>query len=258
MADTHPLIQNPHLDGDPFYFEGGPIGILLVHGFSATTAEMRPLGEFLHSKGYTVSAPLLPGHNTYPEDINNYRWQDWVSEVEDAYQELARRCEKVFIGGESTGGLLALYLAGHHPEIAGVLTYAPALKLVLRGLDVLMLYLAAPFIPYRKVENVEDIEDDGLAWRGYMVRPLKGVIQLFRLQKKTTLLLPAIRRPTLIIQGSLDTTVASDVPQFIYDNISSILKEIHWMKESTHCVALDKELAQVQEITLNFIQKALG
>jgi carboxylesterase len=255
MPGIHPLIKNPHLEGDPFHLEGGPTGILLVHGFTATTAEMRPLGEYLHSKGYSVSAPLLPGHNTCPEDINNYRWGDWVSEVEAAYLVLARRTEQVFIGGESTGGLLALYLASCHPEISGVLTYAPALKLVLRPVDVFKLHLIAPFIPYIRQD---DVEDDGLAWQGYMAKPLKGVIQLLRLQKKTLPRLPAIRRPTLIIQGSLDTTVDPGVPQIIYDNISSIVKEIHWMKESSHCVVLDKEFDQVKEITLNFIQKALG
>ncbi|MCJ7702352.1 MAG: hypothetical protein MUO62_12275 [Anaerolineales bacterium] len=54
MSQTHPLIKNPHLDGNPFTFLGGRVGILLIHGFKATPAEMRPLAEFLHAKGFTV------------------------------------------------------------------------------------------------------------------------------------------------------------------------------------------------------------
>ena len=42
------------------------IGVLLVHGFTGAPPSMRPWGEFLLSKGYTVRVPLLPGHGTKP------------------------------------------------------------------------------------------------------------------------------------------------------------------------------------------------
>jgi carboxylesterase len=253
-VSPHPLIKNPHLDGDPFYLRGNRVGVLLVHGFTASTAEMRPLAEYLHTQGYTVCGPLLPGHNTFPENINNYRWEDWVATVEEAYKELAKDCKQIFIGGESTGGVLALYLATYHPEISGILTYAPALKLNLRAVDLILLYLLAPFVPYLRTED----SDDGLAWRGYQARPLKGVIQLLQLQRKTIIKLPTIDKPVLIVQGRLDTTVHPDVPQMISDSVNSAIIETHWMEKSTHCVALDQELDQVKIITSDFIEKVLS
>jgi carboxylesterase len=252
-ATPHPLIVNPHLDGHAFFWEAGPTGILLVHGFTATTAEIRPLAKALHAKGYTVSGPVLPGHNTYPEDINNFTWRDWVALVEQAYQELANRCERVFVGGESTGGLLALYLGAEHPEISGLLTYAPALKLTISRTDQIKLRLIAPFVPYLPKGG----EDDDLPWRGYTVNPLKGVIQLLKFQKQVFQRLSQIRRPVLVVQGRLDTTVDDCVPKMIADNISSVIKEIHWMEKSGHCVAIDCEFDQVAEITLRFIGKVL-
>ncbi len=248
-AHPHPLIKNPHLEGGPFFWEAGPTGILLVHGFTATTAEVRPLAQKLHAKGYTVTGPVLPGHNTFPEDINNYTWHDWASEVTKNYQELATRCGRVFVGGESTGGLLALYLAADHPEISGVLTYAPALKLNLTRFDHIKIRLIAPFISYLPKSG----EDDDLPWKGYTVNPLKGVAQLLKLQKEVQSRLGQIRRPILIVQGKLDTTVDPNVPQSIYEGVSSAIKEVHWMEKSGHCVALDHELNQVAEITLNFL-----
>ena len=173
----HPLILNPHLEGGPFFWESGPIGILLVHGFTATTAEVRPLAKALHTRGYTVSGPVLPGHNTYPGEINKFTWRDWVATVEDAYQKLASHCEQVFIGGESTGALLALYLAPQHPKIAGLLTFAPALKLTTSPIDQIKIRLAAPFIPHIPKGKL----DNDLPWKGYTVNPLKGVIQLLNL-----------------------------------------------------------------------------
>ena len=64
------FIKNPQLDGNPFFYKGNKVGFLLIHGFTATTTEVRLLADKLHKDGYTVSAPLLPGHMTTPEDMN--------------------------------------------------------------------------------------------------------------------------------------------------------------------------------------------
>ena len=255
-SPAYPFIKNPHLDGDPFIFEGGRTGILLVHGYKATPAEMRPLAKFLHYKGYTVAGPLLPGHNTDPRDANKFTWKNWVDSIEKSYFEMTRRCEQVFIGGESAGGLISLYLASYHPEITGVLTYAPALDIHLRKQDIYRLYLAAHFIPWAKEVTINDTGAD-LAWRGYSVTPLKGLIQLLKLQRKTLPRLRLIRRPILIVQGRLDNRVPPSVPHTIYEAVQSTLKEIHWMDNSSHCVVLDQELDRVKKVTLKFMEKAL-
>ena len=254
MTTSHPLMKNAHLKGGPFFWEAGPTGILLIHGYTATTAEVRPLAQALHAQGYTVSGPVLPGHNTYPEEINRFTWRDWVATVEQAYQDLAKHCPRVLVGGESTGGLLALYLAAQHPEISGLLTYAPALKLIISPFDQLKLRLIAPFVPYLPKGG----EDDDLPWKGYTVNPLKGVIQLLKLQGQVLPRLPQIRQPILIVQGKLDTTVDASVPETIYEQVNSPIKELHWMEKSSHCVAIDCEFDQVAAITLQFIEKALS
>jgi carboxylesterase len=244
-------IVNPQLEGSPFYWEGGPVGVLLSHGFTATTAEVRPLARILQRNGYTVAGPLLPGHYTQPEDLNRVRWQDWVAAVEDCYHELAMRCEKVWVGGESTGAVLALYLAACHPEITGVLAYAPAIRLNLSKFDLFRLYLLSLFLPY--VPKAKGQRET--AWQGYPVNPLKGAIQLLRLQKTVLPVLGRIFQPVLIVQGKLDATVHPTAPLIITQGIASETKEVYWMEDSTHVVCLDCELEQVAKITLDFMRR---
>ena len=64
------------LDLNPFFFEGGPTGCLLVHGFSRSPLEMGPMGEYLAGKGLTVLGVRLAGHGTSPEDMAKTTWCD--------------------------------------------------------------------------------------------------------------------------------------------------------------------------------------
>jgi carboxylesterase len=245
------MIYNPQLEGDAFLWEGGPTGVLLVHGYTATTAEVRPLACVLYSQGYTVAGPLLPGHNTRPEDANRYRWRDWTRAVEESYQQLAARCQRVVVGGESTGALLALHLASEHPEVAAILAYAPALKLKMGPLQTALIRMLAPFVPYiRKKET----GDDPL-WQGYTVYPLKGARELQRLQRQVHARLPQIIPPVLIVQGRLDATVASSAAEIAYREVHSTVKELHWLPNSQHCVIIDREREQVNQLTLDFLRR---
>jgi len=249
------VIMNPHLEGESFFWDNGPTGILLLHGFTATTAEVRPLAGALHAAGYTVAGPLLPGHGTTPEEMNRCRWQDWAGAAETAYQELAARCERVLVGGESMGGLLALFLGSEHPEIGALLTYAPALKIRSR-IAPLLAPLLAPFITSRAKRQQPPRPSDA-RWQGYQVEPVSAAAQIFRLQRQVQRRLSRIQQPLLILQGRQDQTVHPQAPDMILQAVRSTLKELHWLDQSGHCVILDGEWEQAAELTKAFIRKAL-
>lgn len=245
------MIHNPHLEGESFYWPGGPDGILLIHGFTATTAEVRPLGRYLCEQGYTVAGPLLPGHNTFPEDLNRCTWQDWTRAVETAYRDVAARCQRVIVGGESMGALLSLYLASEHPEVAAVLCYAPALRLTLSPLQALLLRLLAPFKPYVPKGEMSNAE----SWQGYPVNPLRGVVQLLDLQRVVRRRLPRIHQPLLLMQGRRDTTVSARAPAEIAAGVRSVTKEVYWLEQSVHTLLLGVEQVKAFELTLAFIHR---
>lgn len=250
----NPNLVNPHLQSEPFFFSAGPVGALLLHGFTATAWETRPLAVRLHAQGYTVSGPLLPGHGTTPEHLNQVHWQDWTAAAEKSYQELRAHCQKIIVGGESMGALVALYLAARHPEAAAVLAYAPALKLNQSTAALVKLRLAAPFV----AASPKDLTNPSPNWQGYPVNPLKGVLQLLAFQKAVRKLLPRIHQPLLVVQGRLDKTVHPSVGETILQGISSPVKALHWMENSTHIVLLDQEIDEITRLTLDFLQAALA
>ena len=251
--NSNPNLHNSHLEGDSFLWQGNATGILLSHGYTATTAEVRPLAEELHKQGYTVAGPLLPGHGTDPKEMNRCGWQDWAGAMEKTYQELSTRCDHVFVGGESMGGLLALYLASQHPESAGVLAYAPVLKIHKKPL--LLSYMLAPLVPHVAKKNANNLNK---RWKGYRVNPLPAIVQMHKLQRQVRRCLPKIRQPLLIVQGRLDREIDLQGINTLYREAGSTHKELHWMEHSNHVVILDKEREQVTDLTLQFIKKVLN
>ena len=244
-------LHNPHLDGDAFFWEGGSVGILLSHGFTATTAEIRLVAEKFHAQGYTVAAPLLPGHGTTPDELNQVKWRDWVESGEESLQKLFGSCEQVWVAGASMGGLLALYLASTNPQISGDLLYVPAIRTMMSKIDILKLYLGAPFVK----ELARDSLDGSDLWQGYPRLPLKGIIRFLRFQSATVKQLSDIHQPVLIFQGRKDVTVAPEAGEVIMDGVSSKVKEHHWMEKSSHSILLDEEYEEVAEMSMAFIER---
>jgi carboxylesterase len=250
--------QNPHLDSAPFFLPGGATGVLLIHGFTATPVEVKLVAEHLHQRGYTVAGPRLPGHGTTVEELNRCTWRDWTDHVTQAYAELASHCEQVFVGGESMGGLLALYLGSKYPEIAGLVAYAPALRAASR-----LIHLTPLLKHFIKILEKNRPGDDphsivNQRWQGYTVDPLPAAAQLLALQRQVKRRLAKITQPLLVMQGRLDTTLDIRGAQQVMAQVNSTDKELLWFERSTHCLILDVEWEAAAEKTLAFFQRIDG
>src|SRR5512146_2277882 len=100
-----PLIVS---NAEPFFFPGGTTGCILLHGFTSMPEEMRLAGEYLHDRGYSVLGVRLAGHGTHPDDLARICWRDWLVSVEEGLAVLRGMCSRIFIIGQSMGGMVAL------------------------------------------------------------------------------------------------------------------------------------------------------
>ena len=242
-----PIFQNPELEGKSFYWQGNATGILLIHGFTATTAEVRLLADGFKNLGLTISAPLLPGHGTTPQDLNNRRYSEWQDCVENAYQELRKSCKHVIVGGESMGAVLALFLAEQHPEINALLLYSPAISVGSLKYSAYLKY----FIPFMEKTN-NDPNDK--SWQGYTVYPVKAAHEFAKLQKIVTNKLGEVHQPALILQGNLDETIDKQSGPMILRRIHSEYKSLQCLSESGHVMLLGKELQLITHTSVQFLK----
>jgi carboxylesterase len=251
MNEKPVIYQHPELDGKSFYLPGknanGSTGLLFLHGFTATTVEVRQTANYFNMLGYTVSGPLLPGHGTMPENLNGIHMEEWLKTASEAYANLWSNTNNVYIFGESMGALLTIYLANRNPQIKRIFLFSPAL--IIDGLW--KARFAWPFKSHIYKKNT----DDSMLWQGYNVVPLHGAVQLLRLQQLIKKVLPSIKTDTIIFQGKKDKTINLSSSTMVFEQLGSTKKQLIWLEDSTHCILLDRELPIVLDQCLKSIQE---
>ncbi|MGH7858450.1 MAG: alpha/beta hydrolase [Candidatus Binatia bacterium] len=244
-----------------FRLGGGDKGCLLLHGFTGTPAEMRPIGEALAARGFTVIAPLLPGHGTRVEELAPTRWEDWYASALEAWEALAPRARVV--AGLSMGGLLALHLAHDRaPEVRAVAALAPVLRLRNQRAAEQALWISRmPLLPRR----VAIVRKDGTAapepsrkTPSYDEVPLRALGSMIRLQRLVALELPEIVAPVLIVEGGRDRTIAPEAGAAIESALGSARKRRILFPESAHILTEEPDAAEVVAAVEEFFAEALG
>jgi carboxylesterase len=240
------------LDLNPFFFEGGPTGCLLIHGFSGSPPEMRPMGEYLAEKGLTVIGVRLAGHGTTPEDMARTGWRDWVASAEAGLRELEARCEQVFVAGLSMGGLITLHLAAHHSPDGIVVMSAPA---YIADWRFRLLPLAQYFIRWFTPDIESDLTDPEAenSLSAYPVLPVRCIVSLGQLMGLVRGELPQVKVPALVMQGEKDHHVPADSARIIFEELDAADKEIVWWPNSGHCITVDSEREAVWARAHEFI-----
>lgn len=239
---------------EPINLPGGPVGVLLCHGFTGTTQSMRPWAEHLAAAGLTVVAPRLPGHGTRWQDMNATRFADWYAEVEQAWDGLRDRCGTVFVMGLSMGGTLALRLAQERAaQVSGVVVVNASLATQRR--DARLLPLAQRFVPsFPGLAN--DIAKPGATELAYDRIPLKAAYSLSRAWPVVRADLPRITAPVLVYRSRVDHVVESISSTVLVEGLTAAGRTVEErvLERSYHVATLDHDAPTIFEGSLAFVR----
>ena len=175
--------------GEPFLLlpeKPKNLGVVLVHGFLASPAEVRSFGEKLEALGYPVIGVRLKGHGTSPWDLREWSWQDWLESVRRGYAIMSAFTHRLCLIGFSTGGALSLRFAADHPEeLMGLAAVSVPLKFrdrnmvfvpLVHGANRLVRWVSSfeGIMPFRPKES----EHPHINYRNM---PIRGVYELQRM-----------------------------------------------------------------------------
>ncbi|MRG84714.1 alpha/beta hydrolase [Salinibacillus xinjiangensis] len=236
---------------EPFTFEGGKRAVLLLHGFTGHSADVRMLGRFLQKKGYTTHAPIYRGHGAPPEELIKYEADDWWEDVQQALHHLrVLGHDEIAVCGLSLGGVLSLKLAYTEPMMGVIPMCAPMFFDNTSQLTVGFKQFAKE---YKQLEE----KDEGQIQEEIKELMANSTNTFNKLGKFITDVhdhVDHIYTPTFVVQARNDQMINTDSAEYIYENVEADEKNIKWYEESGHVITLDKERDQLHEDIYEFLE----
>ena len=258
--DFEPELAKPREVGEPFLLQNrsDEIGVVLVHGYLASPEQLRPLADYLHTRGCSVYGVRLQGHGTSPQHMIDVTWRDWMDSVLRGHAILQQHCRRLVIGGFSLGGTLAM-IAAAQPQIRldGVFSINAPLQLRDRR---------APLIPL--IVNLNRAMRKLGVSNGHYCRPnygaehpettyevdyFCGVKELRSAVRACRRSLGRVRAPALVVQADDDPLVAPHSAKLFINRLGSKRKVLAQLPSDRHVIVRGEGSEEVFRRVLRFV-----
>lgn len=262
---------------EDIFREGSRIGVLLIHGLGGTPKELGSVAKVLHSFGFTVSIPVLPGHCGSMEELIATRYEDWQAAVDREVAALQEQCDVLFVGGLCAGALMSVILAERFPRIRGIFLYSVMFRNDGWGVPKIGLFLPyilrIPFVsrffrlpeayPYGiKNENLRErivmlLESGDSTGAGHQYTPGCILREMHRIADKVKKLLPRVTTPALVIHAQEDEFAGPSNARYVKEHIGGPA-ELLILEDSYHLITVDQERKKVAKATARFCYDLLS
>lgn len=231
--------------------------LLLLHGSGDTPQTLRYLGERLHAAGYTVRAPLLPGHGRSPRAFREVSASAYHEAAQRELDRLRARANWVGVLGLSMGGAIAAQLAAESSDVRALVLLAPYLTpppVVRWSARTSRLWgLLTPYLGARGERSVHD-PVAGAASYAYGVFPPRALRALVETSRRGLRALPHLSAPTLVVNSTQDNRIPARLAESALAFLPASA-ERHWVTHCGHVITVDYCKDQVAELVLGFLAR---
>ncbi len=231
--------------------------LLLLHGSGDSPQTLRYLGERLNAAGYTVLAPLLPGHGRSPRDFAHVSASAYTAAARAALDELRGRHAWIGVGGLSMGGALAAQLAEDAADVRVLLLLAPYLaatpQVAWATRTAPLWGLVQPYLSARGERSVHDPAARTASYAYGVVAP-NALHALLETARRGRAALAGIAVPTLVIHSRADNRIPDAVATATMATLRAPI-ERHWVTGCGHVITVDYCKDVVADLVLAFLAR---
>ncbi|OXS79402.1 alpha/beta hydrolase [Domibacillus enclensis] len=237
---------------EPFTFEAGKRAVLLLHGFTGNSSDVRMIGRFLEKNGYTSHAPHYKGHAVPPEELVKTGPEDWWEDALNGYQHLVDLgYEEIAVCGLSLGGVFSLKL-GYTKPVKGIVPMCA--PMTMKDEQTMYNGVVEYARGFKKFEgkSADIIEEEIKAFKQTPMNTLNALRDLVQDVRNH---IDHIYAPVLVVQARQDQMIDTNSANIIYEGVETDEKQLKWYEQSGHVITLDKEKEQLHKDILEFLEQ---
>lgn len=221
FGDLRPGLQKQIVWAYPNSKAKTPLSIVYVHGFSASSGEVRPLPDIIAADlGANLYYTRLQGHGRTGDAMGEATVQGWLNDVTEAIEIGRRIGEKVILIGTSTGGTLTTWAAAKPrlaADVVGVVNISPNYGVQGFGASMLTIPWARQLVELiagkrYAFEPANDLHRHNWTYE-YPSSALLPMAELVKLSNKAEI--HNIQIPALFIYSEKDAIVRPDITKLI-------------------------------------------
>lgn len=259
VAQRFPTDLNGVVAGaESITLEGGKAAVLVLHGFGDTPQSVRRLADHLHRDGWTVRAPLLPGHGRSLRVFSRSRAEEWRRFVLEEYDRLRASHGRVAVIGQSMGGALAVILAAERRDVAALVLLSPYLTMMPKVARLARVHrlvaVATPYVRTRSEASIWDAAERHRSLGFGLVAP-RSLAELLAVTRAAWAAAPRIIAPTLVLQSSSDNRISNDAASRAFQRLGTPRKELAWLSGRGHVIAVDYGRDEVFAKTADWLRR---
>jgi carboxylesterase len=233
-------------------------GLLLLHGCGDTPQTLRYLADRLHTAGFTIHAPLLPGHGRGLRDFATATADDYLRAARLELDRLREGSRWVGVIGLSMGGAIAAQLAAESNDVRVLAMLAPYLtpppRVAFVGRTASLWSMAVPYFGGRGGDaSVHDPVARAASF-AYGIFPPHAVRALCATAAAGRRALPSINVPTLVVNSREDNRIPLTLQEAATASLAGPT-ERHWVTGCGHVITVDYCRDAVAGLVLDFLAR---
>jgi carboxylesterase len=234
--------------------------VLLLHGYNDSPQSIASLAATLHARGWSVHAPLLPGHGRTLRAFAASGARLWMNAARQELAALRATHDDVAVGGLSMGAAMSLVLAVEHPEVRAVAVFAPYLHV---SMPIRLMELVAPVAAlgsrYVWGGARRSVHDPVAAAQliAYGRSTPRLLVQLDRIVRLAHAALPRLRQPVLVVQSREDNRIPVRSATEAFAHIGSADKTLHWTTGNGHVITVDYGHEALERLAADWLEPRL-
>lgn len=224
--------------------------VICLHGYSGSPWETRPVAEALYNRGFATFCPLYPAHgikeiNFAKEEMKKLTAEQLITFATSYIQEKRKEYSKIYLFGQSLGGILTYYLTSQGLVDAAAVTVGP-----------LKLPFGTQFIGKLSAKlNISIGVNKPPMEKGWSYEFITGKSSLavFDAMKLANANLHKINVPLLACYSKKDITTSS-TPKILKSKINPDLLNLQYYNRSGHVMPLDCQALEIIQNICSFFE----